>query len=378
MRKFKLGDKIMLISQSPYETNLPLGSIVFINEYSRDSHYYVSEEHSSIRIGVAVKVAESQLKMIMPCFKFKYGDKVKLICNDPITTRFSVGDILTITDAPTYKEGYNAEMETISATDGECVQCCREHQVEFISRDITIDRCEEPLKAGDFARFINKQPVSGHFKIGDKVKILSIDNYDPLRSDLSRLSAIITTPMGTNKNICRISQLEHWDKEEILREEMSEEKKKEELPEEKEEPPKINEFPREGWCKSPTPEFCQYLRETFPHCKEVIPSYGGVAWNYSGYWGITSYSSKPIYQMKDLQQFIPPSSIMATLKAGTDTDIDTSKPSSFIGYDPFLPATGTKYIKIAIAEEYSKKEKPKGLIVPLITIKNRKLNIKKL
>ena len=158
---------------------------------------------------------------------------------------------------------------------------------------------------------------------------------------------------------------------------MSEEKKKEELPEEKEEPPKINEFPREGWCKSPTPKFCQYLRETFPHCKEVIPSYEGVAWNYSGYWGITSYSSKPIYQMKDLQQFIPPSSIIATLKGGTNI-IDTSKPSSFIGYDPFLPATGTKDIKTAIVEEYSKKEKPKGLIVPLITIKNRKLNIKKL
>lgn len=69
--------------------------------------------------------------------------------------------------------------------------------------------------------------------------------------------------------------------------------------------PVLTEFPTSGVCWSLDPNLLRYLKKICPKCtKPIEPIHLGIAWNNTGYWGVTNYSIQTPYSISHLLPFI--------------------------------------------------------------------------
>lgn len=78
----------------------------------------------------------------------------------------------------------------------------------------------------------------------------------------------------------------------------------------------LKEFPKEGCCKTDQIELRDYLKNKFPQYiqKSWRSYYNIVAWNEIGYWFCEEKSSKPEYQLSQLQKFFTKDEVKQPLK----------------------------------------------------------------
>ena len=78
----------------------------------------------------------------------------------------------------------------------------------------------------------------------------------------------------------------------------------------------LREFPKEGYCKTDRIELRDYLKNKFPQYiqKSWQSKYTIVAWNETGYWWCEEKSSKPEYQLSQLEKFFIKEEVKQPLK----------------------------------------------------------------
>ena len=63
-------------------------------------------------------------------------------------------------------------------------------------------------------------------------------------------------------------------------------------------------FPQEGWCHTNDKDLLDFLKKRCPNSIERYIKQHGVAWNAHSFWSVNVGSSKPFFELSQLEHFI--------------------------------------------------------------------------
>lgn len=67
----------------------------------------------------------------------------------------------------------------------------------------------------------------------------------------------------------------------------------------------LTEFPTDGYCKTRDLRLKEFLNKRFDFSKSIDHKVIGMAWGLTGWWTVSLYSSKPTYELAQLEKFLP-------------------------------------------------------------------------